>query len=191
MNLTRFGCFVGSSSKRSRNLLKTFVEVVFLAMEMSGKIRRMHLRDKMSLHAIARQTGLSGNTLRRWLREPDEATVPTYQRTPATGKLSVFHVALVLTLKADAHRNKQNRRTAKALFAQIKADGHTSCYSRVTDFMTPMQASREATSHHSSGRLSGRMPAAQRSVSRSMNSANFADDSKSSGDDPELTSISW
>ena len=51
-----------------------------ITMEMLGKIRRMHLRDKMSLHAIAKQTGLSRNTLRRWLREPDEAVVPTYQR---------------------------------------------------------------------------------------------------------------
>lgn len=83
-----------------------------ITMEMLGKIRRMHLRDKMSLHAIAKQTGLSRNTLRRWLREPDEAAVPTYQRTPATGKLSAFHVTLELALKADAHRNKQNRRTA-------------------------------------------------------------------------------
>ena len=93
-----------------------------ITMEMLGKIRRMHLRDKMSLHAIAKQTDLSRNTLRRWLREPDEAAVPTYQRTPATGKLSSFHVTLELALKADAHRSKQNRRTAKALFAHIKTD---------------------------------------------------------------------
>ena len=56
-------------------------------MEMLGKIRRMHLRDKMSLHAIARQTGLSRNTLRRWLRESHEVAVPTYQRTAQTVKL--------------------------------------------------------------------------------------------------------
>ncbi len=59
-----------------------------ITMEMLGKIRRMYLRDKMSLHAIAKQTGLSRNTLRRWLREPDEAAVPTYQRTPGTRKLT-------------------------------------------------------------------------------------------------------
>jgi transposase len=34
-----------------------------------------------------------------------------------------------------SHRTKQNRRTAKALFAQIKAQGYTGGYSRVTDFI--------------------------------------------------------
>ena len=38
-------------------------------------------------------------------------------------------------LKADAHRIRQDRRTAKALYAQIKADGYVGGYSRVTDFI--------------------------------------------------------
>src|SRR3990167_3826641 len=116
-------------------------------MEMLGKIRRMHMRDKMSLHAIAKQTGLSRNTLRKWLREPDESAVPTYQRSPGVGKLSAFHAALVLALKADAHRSKQNRRTSKALFAQIKADGYTGCYSRVTDFIREWRVNEGKTPH--------------------------------------------
>ena len=114
-------------------------------MEMLGKIRRMHLRDKMSLHAIAKQTGLSRNTLRRWLRQPDEAGVPTYMRSRAAGKLSAFHAVLDLALKADAHRSRQNRRTGKALFAQIKAEGYTGCYSRVTDFIREWRVSEGKT----------------------------------------------
>jgi hypothetical protein len=31
-------------------------------MEMMGKIRRMYFRDKLSLHQIAKRTGLSRNT---------------------------------------------------------------------------------------------------------------------------------
>ena len=73
--------------------------------------------------------------------------MPTYQRTPGAGKLSAFHAVLVLALKADAHRNKQNRRTAKALFAQIKADGYTGCYSRVTDFIREWRVSEGKTAH--------------------------------------------
>ena len=34
-----------------------------ITMEMLGKIRRMYLRDKLSLHEIAKRTGLSRNTL--------------------------------------------------------------------------------------------------------------------------------
>ena len=37
-------------------------------MEMLGRILRMYLRDKVSLHEITKRTGLSGNTVRRWLR---------------------------------------------------------------------------------------------------------------------------
>lgn len=49
-------------------------------------------------------------------------------------KLEPFHIRLELALKADALRIKQNRRTSKALFLHIKAEGYTGSYSRVTDF---------------------------------------------------------
>ncbi len=32
-------------------------------MEMMGKIRRMYFRDKLSLHEIAKRTGLARNTI--------------------------------------------------------------------------------------------------------------------------------
>ena len=104
-------------------------------MEMLGKIRRMHLRDKLSLHEITKRTGLSRNTIRRWLRGAEGVTPPTYRRTEGPGKLTPFHAALEQALKADSHRNKQNRRTAKALFAQIKGDGYAGGYSQLTAFI--------------------------------------------------------
>jgi transposase len=104
-------------------------------MEMLGKIRRLYLRDKLSLHEIAKRTGLSRNTLRRWLRDKDKAALPRYLRRAGVGKLAAFHETLSQALTADAHRLKQNRRTAKALFIQIKADGYGGGYSRVTDFI--------------------------------------------------------
>src|SRR5471030_3181129 len=105
-------------------------------MEMLGKVRRMHLRDKLSLHEISKRTGLSRNTLRKWLRKSEAEVVapPRYQRGEAPNKLTPYQAALEQALKADAHRIKQNRRTSKALFAQIKADGYAGSYSRVTDF---------------------------------------------------------
>jgi transposase len=104
-------------------------------MEMIGKIRRMYLRDRLSLHEITKRTGLSRNTIRKWLRRPKETVPPTYRRSERPCKLSAFHDLLEQALKADAHRTKQNRRTAKYLFAQIKQDGYTGSYSRVTDFI--------------------------------------------------------
>lgn len=116
-------------------------------MEMIGKIRRMYLRDKLSLHEITKRTGLSRNTVRRWLRSPKEAVPPTYRRREGQCKLTAFHELLEQALKVDAHRSKQNRRTAKALFAQIKLEGYTGGYSRVTDFIRAWRG-REGRAPH-------------------------------------------
>lgn len=39
-----------------------------ISMKMMGKIRRMYFRDKLSLHQIATRSGLSRNTIRKWVR---------------------------------------------------------------------------------------------------------------------------
>ena len=119
-----------------------------ITMEMLGKVRRMHLRDKLSLHEISKRTGLARNTLRKWVRTPEKGVAPPrYQRKLKPTKLSAFHATLEQALKADALRNKQNRRTAKALFAQIKADGYTGGYSRVTDFIRDWRGSEGKAPH--------------------------------------------
>ena len=42
-----------------------------------GKIRRMYVRDGLSLSEISRRTSLSRNTIRAWLRKP-QGTEPKY-----------------------------------------------------------------------------------------------------------------
>ena len=111
-----------------------------ITMEMLGRIRRMHLRDKLSLHEITKRTGLSRNTVRRWLRTAQEVEIPKYVRAKGFGKLSSFTGELEQSLKADASRNKQDRRSCKALFLQIKASGYTGSYSRVTDYIRQWRA---------------------------------------------------
>ena len=106
-----------------------------ITMEMLGKVKRLYSRDKKSLHEIAKSTGLSRNTIRKWVRDTGDVAKPTYRRSEMPCKLTAFAQALELALKADSHRTKQNRRTAKALFVQIKAAGYTGGYSRVTDFI--------------------------------------------------------
>ena len=103
-----------------------------ITMEMIGKIRRMYLRDKMSLHEIAKRTSLSRNTIRKWLRSEDKVAPPKYRRSKAASKLSAFRSILEQALKADPPRPKHNRRTAKNLLAQIKTAGYTGGYSQVT-----------------------------------------------------------
>jgi len=118
-----------------------------ITMEMLGKVRRMYLRDKLSLHEITKRTGLSRNTIRTWLRTTDKKAPPKYRRTDGPGKLTPFHEALEQALKADSHRIKQNRRTGKDLFTQIKVDGYAGGYSRVTDFIRDWRG-REGKAPH-------------------------------------------
>lgn len=60
-------------------------------------------------------------------------------RESKPSKLSAFHPAVELALKADVHRPKQNRRTARALLAQIRSQGYTGCYSQLTAFIRDWQ----------------------------------------------------
>jgi transposase len=68
----------------------------------------MYFRDKHSLRQIAKRTGPSRNTIRKWVSAP-EPTLPAYQRCATLNKLNPFHE------KAESFRPKHNRRSAKAV----------------------------------------------------------------------------
>ena len=104
-----------------------------ITMDMIGKVRRMKLRDKLSNSTIAKLTGLSRNTVKKWLKAPGNIA-PKYSRESSEGKLTAFEETLEQALTVDAHRPKHGRRTAKALFTQIQAQGYRGGYSAVTDF---------------------------------------------------------
>lgn len=98
-----------------------------ITMEMLGKGRRTHMRDRFSLREISKRSGLSRNPLRKWLRKQGEDVIapPRYQRGGVPNKLSSYHAELEQSLKNDALRIKRNRRGRKALFLPIKAaDGY-------------------------------------------------------------------
>jgi transposase len=103
-------------------------------MDMIGRIRRLHSRKSKSAREISRMTGLSRNTVAKWLHGEVDGP-PKYRRGERPNKLSVFHEALEQALKADARRPKRERRTAKALYAEIKMAGYDGGYTRVTDFI--------------------------------------------------------
>ncbi len=103
-------------------------------MAMIGKIRRMHHRQGKSIREISRITSLSRNTIRKWLDAPLNGE-PKYRREPRAIKLTPFEEALTHALKVDARRAKKERRTALALYRELKAAGYAGCYSRVTDFI--------------------------------------------------------
>ena len=104
-------------------------------MDMIGKIRRMYSRDKKTKREIARATGLSRNTVAKWLSQAQPVEAKYSRQAAKATKLSAFEAELKQALVADAKRPKRERRTAKALFAQIKAAGYEGGYTRVTDFI--------------------------------------------------------
>jgi len=73
-------------------------------MDMVGRIRRLHSRGKKSEREISRMTGLSRNTIAKWLKAPLDGE-PKYRRSEQPGKLTAFHEVLKQALKADAHRH--------------------------------------------------------------------------------------
>ena len=94
-----------------------------ITMEMMGKVRRMKLRDQLSNSEIARRTGLSRNTVKKWLLAPGDRA-PKYQRERGPTKLRAFEATLVQALEADARRPKHARRTARSLLAHLQAQGY-------------------------------------------------------------------
>ena len=102
-------------------------------MDQIGWIRRLHRREHKSEREIARITGLSRNTVAKWLH--GELVEPKYRRAGRPNKLAPFCETLKQALAADAKRARHERRTARALFTQIKAAGYAGSYTRVTDYV--------------------------------------------------------
>ena len=99
-----------------------------------GRVRRLFYRDGESLSEISRKTGLSRNTIKRWLKTA-EGTEPNYRRGRHDTKITPYAAHLIKALETDAHRPKRDRRSALKLFREIQAAGFTGDYSRVTEFV--------------------------------------------------------
>jgi transposase len=99
-----------------------------------GRIRRWYHRDGLTLSEIARKSGLSRNTVKRWLREA-ESVEPKYRRQTGETKIGPYAERLQKMLETDAHRPKRDRRNGLKLFAELKMLGFDGGYSRVTEFI--------------------------------------------------------
>ncbi len=98
-----------------------------------AKIRRLYFRDKLSIKEICRQTSLSRNTVRTWLRE-SEMVEPKYPPRRIVTKLDDYADTLKTWLKADSGRNKRERRTKGQMWLELRALGYTGSYGRVCAF---------------------------------------------------------
>ncbi len=105
-----------------------------------AKIRRLYFRDKQPIKEICRQTGLSRNTVRTWLRE-SEMVQPKYPVRRVVTKLDNYAETLRTWLKADSTRNKRERRTKGQMWLELRALGYTGSYGRLCAFARAWKAS--------------------------------------------------
>jgi transposase len=104
-------------------------------MSMYAKVRRLRLREGLSISEIARRTSLSRNTIKTWLREPAPRTQMAYQRPPGPKVLEGFTAWLDQAVKTDENRPRKERRTARRLYEQLQEQGFTGHYCRVTEYL--------------------------------------------------------
>ncbi len=89
-------------------------------------IRRMSLREKLSIREIARRTGLSRNTITKYL---NAGTIEPQFTTPERqSKLDTFAEKLAGWLKTEADKSRKQRRTLKQLHADLVVLGFTGHY---------------------------------------------------------------
>ena len=106
-----------------------------LLMETALKIRGWILRDGRGIRAVARETGLSRTTIKKYLKDDEP---PHYRRRqPRVGhKLNAqFEQRLRELFNHDLQLRRRERRTAKKLYEELVAEGYTGSYSPVQRFV--------------------------------------------------------
>jgi len=110
-------------------------------MALLSVIRRWALRDRVSIRAISRRTGLSRNTIRKYVRSG--AVEPTFKVPERASKLDRFVDKLSHWLKVEAGKSRKQKRTVKQLHADLGVLGYEGSYGRVAAFVREWKAERQ------------------------------------------------
>lgn len=103
-------------------------------------IRRWALREGMSIREIARRTGLSRNTIRKYLR--NGTTEPSFKVPDRPSKLDPYAEKLSGWLLTESRKPRKQRRTIKQLHRELVVLGYTGSYGRVAAFARAWQEDR-------------------------------------------------
>ena len=105
-------------------------------------IRRMALREKLPIREIARRTGMSRNTIKKYL---NAGTIEPQFATPERqSKLDPFAEKLAGWLKTEAGKSRKQRRTLKQLSCRSGGCSVlTGSYGRVAAFARNWRADRQ------------------------------------------------
>ena len=110
-------------------------------MALLSVIRRWHFRQNIPIREIERRTGLSRNTIRKYLRA--ETVEPKFRVPDRPSKLDAFAEKLSGWLRIEAGKSRKQRRTVKQMHADLAALGFDGSYGRVAAFVRKWKAERQ------------------------------------------------
>ena len=111
-------------------------------MELLSVIRRWHYRDHLSIREISRRTGLSRNTVRKYLRS--DSVEPKFAVPDRPSRLDRYADKLSHMLRQEAGKSRKQKRTIKQLHADLVALGYDGSYNRVAAFARDWKAAPAA-----------------------------------------------
>jgi len=113
-------------------------------------IRRWHYREGMPIREITRRTGLSRNTVRKYLASG--VVEPQYPKRKTPSKIDGYSQTLTNWLHRESRRSRKQRRSVKQLYYELAQLGYTGSYDRVAAFARDWRrAQQEATQAASRG----------------------------------------
>ena len=118
-------------------------------MELLSVIRRWHYREQLSIREIARRTGLSRNTVRKYLRS--DSVEPRFKALQRSSKLDPYADKLSAMLRIEAGKPRKQKRTIGQLHTDLVELGYEGSYNRVAAYARDWKAARQRE-QHSSGR---------------------------------------
>lgn len=101
-------------------------------MALLSVIRRWHLRDGISIREIARRTMLSRNTIAKYLANGETSAHYPSRKSPS--RLDPYAVELSGWLRFNQQQPRQQRRTAKQMYAALLMKGYIGSCGRVAAF---------------------------------------------------------
>ena len=119
-------------------------------MALLSVIRRWHIRDGRSIREISKVTGLSRNTVRKYLASG--VVEPRYPSRKSPSKLDDYELTLTSWLFRESRRHRKQRKTVKQLHSDLVQLGYTGSYDRVAAFARAwrheqQEAKKTATRH--------------------------------------------
>jgi hypothetical protein len=84
-------------------------------------IRRWHFREEIPIREIERRTGLSRNTIRKYLRLG--AVEPKFEVPDRPSNLDPFADRLAAWLRVEAGKSRKQRRTARQMHTDLVSLG--------------------------------------------------------------------